>query len=385
MKVIPYGRQEISEEDIQTVVSVLKSEFLTQGPAVLEFEKKFADYVGAKYAVAVSNGTAALHLGALALGVKEGDKVLTTPITFAASSNCVLYCGGNVEFVDIDPENYCIDIKKLEETLNSHPSGTYKGIIPVHFAGFPIDMERLNLLAKKYGIWIMEDASHAPGASFKDSKGNWHKIGDCSFSDLTTFSFHPVKHIACGEGGMVTTNNYELYQKLLLLRTHGITKNADLMKNSPHGDWYYEMQDLGFNYRISDILCALGSSQLSRAESNLMKRQKIADKYDRELSGLPLQIPIRNSSISHAFHLYVILVEKRKELYQFLKSKNIYCQVHYIPVPKLPYYSEAGFTSADIPKANWYYERCLSLPMYHSLSDEQQSYVIQSIREFFNA
>lgn len=384
MKPIPYGKQQITEEDIKAVIEGLKSDFLTQGPAVAEFEKKFADYVGARYAVAVSNGTAALHISALALGVKVGQKVLVTPITFAASSNCILYCGGEVEFVDIDPENYCMDYNLVKAQLEKSPKGTYAGMVPVDFAGYPVNLEKFRELAQKHGLWIIEDACHAPGGAFQDSKKQWQKCGNSEFAELAIFSFHPVKHIATGEGGMVTTNDVSLYKKLMMLRTHGITKDPALLEAKSPGGWYYEMQTLGYNYRMPDMLCVLGISQLSRASENLERRRKIADRYDKELAGLPLTLPSRNDKVNHAFHLYVIQTDQRKELYDFLISKLIYSQVHYIPVTDQPYYRKLGFTSDSTPVAKKYYERCLSIPMYHSMLAEEQAHVIDSIKEFFN-
>lgn len=276
---IPYGKQNITQDDINAVVETLQADFLTQGPKIDEFETKFADYVGSKYAVAVSNGTAALHLCALALNVNEKSKVITTPITFAASANCIKYCGGEVIFADIDPKTALIDLEKLEELLKSNPKGTFDGIIPVDFMGLPVDLEKVKKLAEEYGLWIIEDACHAPGGYFIDSKNKKQNCGNGNYADLAIFSFHPVKHIASGEGGMVTTNDKNLYDKLIKLRTHGITKNPDLLQEN-HGGWYYEMQELGYNYRIPDILAALGVSQLSRAEEMMQKRQEIAKRYD---------------------------------------------------------------------------------------------------------
>ena len=337
MSVIPYGRHFITDDDINAVIKVLKSDFLTQGPAVKEFEDKFAKYVGAKYAVALTNGTAALHLGAIALGVKSGQKVLVTSLSFAASANCVRYCGADVEFVDIDPVTYNIDLKLLEQKLKDSPKGAYAGVIPVDFAGLPVDLEKVRSLANQYGLWIMEDACHAPGAEFQTSTGQWHKSGDGTFADLTVFSFHPVKHIALGEGGLITTNNEKLYKHLMTLRTHGITRDpAELIHND--GGWYYEMQELGFNYRISDILCGLGTSQLSRADQMLKRRQEIAAFYDKELKSLPLTLPKVNEKQRHAYHLYVIQVDNRKQVYDDLKKEGIYAQVHYLPIHKQPYH-----------------------------------------------
>lgn len=375
MKSIPYGKQNITQADIDAVVSALQSDFLTQGPKVDEFEQKFARYVSANYAVAVTNGTAALHLAALALNVSEGDKVLSTPISFVASTNCVLYCGGEVDFVDIDPKNYCIDLDLLESKLLESPN-VYKGIIAVDFAGYPVDLERLRSIANKHGLWIIEDACHAPGAQFMSKSGNWHRSGGGGFADLSIFSFHPVKHIACGEGGMITTNNELLYKKLLSLRTHGIIKTPE------NGGWSYEQRDLGYNFRIPDILCALGSSQLDRAEAMHKQRLEIASRYDQELKDLPVILPYRDDQVKHAFHLYIIQVENRHEFYDYLRSRGIFAQVHYIPIHTQPYYQNR-YGQQCLRVAEDYYSKCISLPMYPSLSVEEQSYVIETIKEFY--
>ncbi len=379
MKPIPYGRQHITEEDIKAVADVLRSDFLTQGPQIEEFEKKFAEYIGCKYAVAVANGTAALHLCTLALGVDSSQKVITTPITFAASANCVRYCGGEVVFSDIDSKSYLIDLNKIEDLLKKNPNA-YKGIIPVDFMGLAVNLEELKKLTDKYGLWIIEDACHAPGGYFIDSKGKKQNCGNSNFADLAIFSFHPVKHIATGEGGMITTNSKQLYDKLLLLRTHGITKNPALMHKND-GGWYYEMQELGYNYRLSDMQAALGVSQLSRADEGLVRRKEIAAKYDAELKNILITTPL--AAEGHAYHLYVILSEHRKNLYDFLRTKNIFCQVHYIPVHILPYYQQFGWKNGDMPLAENYYDKCLSLPMYPTLSDEDQDRVIEAVREFY--
>lgn len=389
MKPIPYGRQHITDEDIAAVVSTLKSDFLTQGPKVAEFESAFAAYIGCKYAVAVANGTAALHLCALALGVQPGSNVITTPITFAASANCVLYAGGNVYFADIDPETALLDINKVRALLASKPKGFFNGIIPVDFAGYPVDLEAYRQLADEYNLWLIEDACHAPGGSFTDSTGQVQRCGNGNYADLAIFSFHPVKHIATGEGGMITTNRIDLYEKLLLLRTHGITKNPDLMEEN-HGGWYYEMQTLGYNYRMPDMLTALGISQLAHADAGLKRRHELASRYAAAFAQ-HAKIKILNPAVSehylksklyHAYHLYVILVDDRQGLYEYLKANQIFAQVHYIPVHTMPYYRNLGFNKGDFPIAENYYARCLSLPMFPSLTNEEQEYVIAKVLEW---
>lgn len=379
MNPIPYGKQFINENDINSVIQILKSDYLTQGPKIKEFEELFASYIGSKYAVAVANGTAALHLCALALNVNENTKVITTPITFAASANCVKYAGGEVLFSDIDPINYTIDLSKIEDLVKNNKS--IKGIIPVDFAGYPVNLEEVKKIADKYNLWIIEDACHAPGGYFTDSKGIEQKCGNGNFADLAIFSFHPVKHIATGEGGMITTNNEELYKRLLVLRTHGITKEPELLEEN-HGGWYYEMVELGYNYRISDIQAALGVSQLSRAEDGMIRRHEIATVYNEELKNSNYVLPSVKENIYHGYHLYVIQTEKRKELYDFLRSNNIYSQVHYIPVHLLPYYKKQGWKKGDMPIAEEYYEKCLSLPMFPTLTENEQQFVIDKLKEF---
>jgi len=374
---IPYGKQNITDSDIEAVIAALKSDFLTQGPLVAQFEKEFAEYIGCKFAVAVANGTAALHLCALALNVKPGEKVITTPITFSASANCVRYCGGEVIFADIDKDSFLIDFDKVENLLKFDKE--IKGIIPVDFAGNAVDLEKLRTLANQYGCWIIEDSCHSPGGYFTDSKGNKQHCGNGNFADLAIFSFHPVKHIATGEGGMITTNDAALYQRLLKLRTHGITKDPSLMTKN-EGGWYMEMQELGYNYRIPDVLCALGLSQLQRAESGLEARKVIAKRYDVAFANTAIKTPKYKEG--HAFHLYVIQVENRLGLYNYLKENNIYVQVHYIPVHTMPYYQNLGHKSGDFPIAEKYYENCLSIPMYPTLKEEEQNYVIEKIKEY---
>lgn len=340
---IPYGRQNVTKEDIKAVEEVLVADYLTTGPKVGEFETKFANYVGSKYAVAVANGTAALHLCAMALGVNSESKVITSPITFSASANCIKYCDGEVDFCDIDPESILLDVEKVREKLANSPKGTYQGIVPVDFTGNPVNMEKFRELADEYGLWIIEDACHAPGGYFTDSKGVQQMCGNGKYAELAIFSFHPVKHIACGEGGMITTNDEELYKKLLQLRSHGMIYqgNPKLIEN--HGRWYMEMQDLGYNYRIPDILCALGISQLSRADEGLARRREIAKKYDEVFEGTIVQTHLPKAEDGHAYHLYVIEINNRKEVYDSLREVGIYAQIHYIPVHTMPYYKSFGF------------------------------------------
>lgn len=383
MKKIPYGKQNITDEDIQAVIEVLKSDYLTQGPQIAHFEKVFAEYIGVKYAVAVATGTAALHLSAMALNVKPGGRVITTPITFAASANCVRYCGGEVVFADIDPETYLLDIRKVKELLASAPRGTYQGIIPVDFAGRPVDLEAYRKLADEYGLWIIEDACHAPGGYFTDSNGVRQKCGNGNYSDLAIFSFHPVKHIACGEGGMITTNNEELYHRLRNLRTHGIQQRVELRQFN-HGIWYYEMQELGYNYRLTDIQSALGISQLKRAKAGLERRLEIAKVYEKVLRDKPYILGQSGVVEGHAYHLYIVKFENRNGLINYLRENNIIAQVHYIPVHLMPYYRQFGWKDGDLPQAEEYYKHCLSIPMYPSLNEEEQDLVIEAIHEFYS-
>jgi UDP-4-amino-4,6-dideoxy-N-acetyl-beta-L-altrosamine transaminase len=391
-QIIPYGKQHISEADIHAVVETLKSDFLTQGPKIAEFEEAFAHYVGSKFAVAVSNGTAALHLNCIALNVKPGDKVITTPITFAASANCVRYCGGEVVFADIDPDTFLLSIEKVEELLKAAPKGTYKGIIPVDFTGRPINMESFRKLADEYGLWIIEDACHAPGGYFTDSKSKRQYCGNGNYADLAIFSFHPVKHIAAGEGGMITTNNEELYNKLLALRTHGIIREEANYENSidlaggvdAYPLWYMEMQSLGYNYRLTDIQAALGLSQLKRADHGLAIRRQIAARYFDAFKGESFILRQSGVMEGHAYHLYVIEVENRLGLYNYLREHKVYAQIHYIPTHLMPYYKNFGWKLGDLPQAESYYKGCISLPMYPTLSEEQQMQVIELIKSYYD-
>lgn len=390
MEAIPYGKQNITDTDVENVVKVLKSKFLTQGPKIDEFENKFSEYVGCKYSTAVANGTAGLHIAAMSLGVKPGTRVITTPITFCASSNCILYCGGEVDFADIDPETYTIDLNKLEDLLKSKPQGYYQGVVPVDFAGLAVNLEQLKIIADKYNLWILEDACHSPAGYFTDSTGEKQFSGNGKFADVSVFSFHPVKHITSGEGGMITTNNPKIDKKVKQFRTHGITKNKtdfvcdDMKENGEYGGWYYEMQALGYNYRLTDIQAVLGMSQLSHSLEGLKKRKEIAKRYDDAFKPYNDKIKTPHHDDGHAFHLYIIQVEKRKELYDYLVSNNIYPQVHYVPVHLLPYYRQFGWKKGNLPIAESYYGKCLSIPMYPTLTNEQQDYVIEKIIKFLN-
>lgn len=390
-KILPYGRQLITAEDIQAVIDVLNSDYLTQGPKIAEFEDNFKKYIGADYAVAVANGTAALHLAVMALELKPGDKVITTPITFAASANCIRYCGGEVVFGDIDPKTYLLDINSVRSLLENAPIGTYKGIIPVDFAGKAVDLEEFRRLADEYGLWIIEDACHSPGGYFVDSKGIKQFCGNGKFADISVFSFHPVKHIAAGEGGALTTNHSELFRKITSLRTHGIVKNDDLYTNSidfaggedQYPAWYMEMQTLGYNYRLTDMQAALANSQLNRAEENLRRRRGIAKMYTDAFQNLSFVKGGSDDIEGHAYHLYVLEVENRLELYNYLRSKSIFAQIHYIPCHLMPYYRQLGWQEGDLPNAEGYYKNCISIPMFPSMTTEDQTYVISMIKSFY--
>jgi len=378
MKKIPYGRQSIDQNDIDAVVSTLQSDYLTQGPKVREFESKFAEYIGAKFAVAVSNATSGLHLSVLALNLKKGDRVITTPITFAASANCIRYAGAEVWFADIDPNTYLLNINSVNELIESKPKGFFKGIIPVDFAGLPVNMEEFRVLADAHDLWIIEDACHAPGGYFIDSKSEKNFCGNGNYSDIGVFSFHPVKHIACGEGGMLTTNSKELYKKLMLLRTHGITKeNMD----ETHGNWYYEMIELGFNYRLTDFQSSLGITQLSKNNKGLERRNEISSAYKKAFEG-KVKFQDLPAGTYNAHHLFIVEVDNRKELYDFLHSEGIMVQIHYIPVHNLPYYNRIGYKDAELSISENYYSKCLSLPMFPSLTETEQNFIIDKILNF---
>lgn len=370
---IPYARQNITEEDIAAVTAALREDYLTTGPRVGEFEKAFAEYVKAPYAVAVSSGTAALHLCALVLGVKPGDKVLVPSLTFAASANCIRYCGGEPVFVDIDPATGLLDMEIVKQKLQED---TYAGIVAVDYAGFPVNMEALRAIADLHECWIIEDSCHAPGGEFKTRTGNWSSCGSGDFADLAIFSFHPAKHMTTGEGGMITTANKALYEKLLRLRTHGITRDPDLLTEQP-GGWYYEIHETGYNYRLTDFQSVLGISQLKRAAAGLARRRELAAQYDAAFAGTSVEIIVPPAHVKHAYHLYVVRVPDRKALYDHLRQESIFSQVHYVPAHLL---HVMGGKRGDLPHTEKFYDHCLSLPMYSTLSDEQQEEVVYNVK-----
>ncbi|WP_337019757.1 UDP-4-amino-4,6-dideoxy-N-acetyl-beta-L-altrosamine transaminase [Oceanobacillus massiliensis] len=372
---IPYGQQLIDNEDIQAVVDVLKSDYLTTGPAVDNFEEKIADYVESKYAVAFSNGTAALHGACFAADIGGGDEVITTPMTFAASANCVLYQGGKPVFADIDPNTYNIDPKQIRKKITDKT----KAIIPVDFTGQPVNLDEIIKIADEFNLVVIEDAAHAIGATYKESK-----IG--SIADMTMFSFHPVKHITTGEGGIITTNNKDFYEKLKQFRTHGITRDNLLLKEN-HGPWYYEMQFLGYNYRMTDIQAALGASQIDKLDKFIERRRDIVDQYNRGFSALnEVIIPYQQSDGSSSWHLYVIQIKKdllsinRKQFFEELRQADIGVNVHYIPVHLHPYYQELGYKKGDYPYAEELYEQIITLPLFPAMTDEDVKYVIDTIK-----
>lgn len=367
---IPYGRQTIDEEDIQAVVDVLKSDYLTTGPKVAEFEQKVCEYTHTKYAVAISNGTAALHAACYAAGIGPGDEVITTPITFAASANCVLYCGGKPVFADIDPRTYNIDPADIERKITPKT----KAIIAVHMAGQPCDMDAIHEIAKKHHLIVIEDGAHALGAEYKGQK-----IG--GLSDMTTFSFHPVKPITAGEGGMIMTNDENLYQRLMLFRSHGITRDDKLMTHND-GPWYYQQLELGYNYRITDIQCALGCSQMKKIDGFISRRREIATRYDEAFTSVKnIVTPYQSKDANSGWHLYIIQVQNRKEVFEYLRSKGIGVNVHYIPVYYHPYYRTHGYSDVKCTVAEEIYEHIISLPIYPSLTEEEQEFVIRTVKE----
>lgn len=367
MKKYNYGRQSLDFSDYWSVLSTLKSDFLTCGPKVKEFEQVICDYTGAKYCVVVSNATAGLHLAMLATGVKQGDEVITSPNTFLASSNCILYAGGVVKFADVEADTANIDPDEIEKQITNKT----KGIIPVHFAGQSCDMEKIGAIAKKNNLFVVEDAAHAIGSDYKDTK-----VGSCKYSDMTVFSFHPVKTITTGEGGAITTNNEELYKKLVALRSHGMYKDGKMATT-----WEYEMRDLGFNYRLTDIQAALGITQLKKLDKFKKRRREIVDYYNKYL-GLPHLI---EKDFSKAcFHLYPVMVRNREEFYENAKKAGLNLQVHYIPVHTQPYYKDLGFKEGDYPNAEIYYKKCISLPLYPALNNSDLKEIVSRVKKIIS-
>ncbi|MDO8208677.1 MAG: UDP-4-amino-4,6-dideoxy-N-acetyl-beta-L-altrosamine transaminase [Gallionella sp.] len=382
--VIPYGRQDISEADIQAVVEVLRSDFLTQGPAVPAFERTLADYCGAQHAVAVNSATSALHIACLALGVGKGDVVWTTPITFVASANCALYCGASVDFVDIDPHTYNMSLERLAEKLAQaeHAGKLPKVVIPVHLCGQPCDMAGIHALSQRYGFKIIEDASHAIGGKYRGEP-----IGNCRYSDITVFSFHPVKIITTAEGGMAMTNSAALAKRMQLLRSHGITRDVNDMTHAPDGPWYYQQIDLGFNYRMTDLQAALGLSQMQRLDEFVTRRHAIARRYDQLLADLPVVIPWQHADGYSGLHLYVIrlklgeIVKTHRQVFEALRAAGVGVNLHYIPVPCQPYYEGLGFKAGYCPEGERYYAEAISLPMYPGMTEKQQKDVLSALTE----
>ncbi|NUF65347.1 UDP-4-amino-4,6-dideoxy-N-acetyl-beta-L-altrosamine transaminase [Acinetobacter bereziniae] len=380
---IPYGRQNINQADIDAVVQVLQSDFLTQGPQVPLFEKSIAELVGARYAFAMNSATSALHVACLALGLKQGDVLWTSPITFVASANCALYCGAEVDFVDIDRKTYNLSVDALKAKLEFAKQNNKlpKIVVPIHLCGQSCDMERIHALSLEYGFSIIEDASHAIGGKYKDNY-----IGSNQYSDITIFSFHPVKIITTAEGGMALTNNEELAKKIDLLRSHGVTRNPEFMNKLSEGPWYYQQVELGYNYRMTELQAALGISQIGRLEKFVAKRHEIAQIYNDKLKDLPIVLPYQLPETYSGLHLYVVCLKlelikrTRKEVFEFLRAKGIGVNVHYIPVHTQPYYKSLGFKDGDFPNAEAYYSMSISLPMYPDLTIDQMDYICSTLK-----
>jgi len=380
---IPYGRQSISPSDIQAVVEVLTSNWLTQGPSVPRFERGVADYCEAAYAVAVNSATSALHIACLAAGLGPGDLLWTSPNTFVASANCGLYCGASVDFVDIDPGSYNMSVERLREKLElAERAGRLpKVVVPVHFAGQSCDMEGIARLAARYGFRVIEDASHGIGGRYRGEA-----VGNCRYSDMTVFSFHPVKIVTTGEGGMVLTQSADLYERLVRLRSHGITSDPSRMAGESHGPWYYQQIELGFNYRMTDLQAALGASQLTRLDEFVSRRHFLAERYGRALGGLPLTLPAQHPDTFSSFHLYVIRLhaerigKSRRAILEEMRARGIMAHVHYIPVHTQPYYQARGFGSGDFPEAERYYREAMTIPLFPAMTDGEQDQVVEALR-----
>jgi UDP-4-amino-4,6-dideoxy-N-acetyl-beta-L-altrosamine transaminase len=381
---IPYGHQDITAEDVAAVSDVLRSDWLTQGPAVPRFEQAVREHCGAAHAVAVNSATSALHLACLALGVGEGDWVWTSPVTFVASANCARYCGARVDLVDIDQRTYNLSVTALEQKLR-HARGAQrlpKVVVPVHLAGQSCEMAAIRALGEEYGFRIIEDASHAVGASYQRKP-----VGDCRFSDITVFSFHPVKIITTAEGGMLLTNRGELAERAALLRSHGITRDPGGMSRAPDGPWYYEQTDLGFNYRMTDVLAALGASQMRRLDAYIARRRQLAERYDRLLADLPVTTPWQHPDCRSATHLYIIrlqherLTATQRQVFERMRAREIGVNLHYIPLYHQPYYRRLGLSGADYPQSERYYAEAMSLPLFPTLTEEEQDRVVSALRD----
>lgn len=379
---IYYGKQSIDEADIQAVEEVLRSDFLTQGPAIERFEHSVADYCGVKYAVAVTNATSALHIACLAAGLGPGNILWTSPITFVASANCGHYCGADVDFVDIDEKTYNMSVDALAEKLRraKKKNKLPKIVVPVHLAGQSCDMERIRELSEKYGFTVIEDASHAVGADYLDTK-----VGSCAFSDMAVFSFHPVKIITTGEGGMVLTNDKDLYERLILLRSHGITRDPAKMTHEADGPWYYQQIALGFNYRMTDIQAALGASQMTRLDAFVARRRELAARYNALLKDFPLVTPDVMKGADPSWHIYIVRMvfgqigKTKRQIFEEMKERGVVLNLHYIPVHRQPYYEKLGFRQGDFPHSEKYYEEAFTLPLYYSLANDEQDYIVESL------
>lgn len=377
---IPYGKQNITQDDIDAVIEALKSDFLTQGPCIPKFEMAVCEYVNAKFGVATNSATSALHIGVKALGLKKGELVWTSPITFVASANCALYCGADIDFVDIDQHTFNMCPRALEEKLKrARTIGRLPSIvIVVHMAGQSADMKAINKLSKEFGFKIIEDASHAIGATY-----GGQKVGCCEYSDLTVFSFHPVKIITTAEGGIVTTNDSEIAKRMTLLRSHGVTRDGSKLVDQTQGSWFYEMHELGFNYRLTDIQAALGLSQLRRIDDIIARRNNLASRYNDLLQNCDLQLPWVDHMSTSSFHLYIIRlndVSKRKKVFEHLKEKGIGVNVHYIPVHIHPFYVDMGFKQGDFENAENYYERAITIPLFPELTYLEQDYIVSEVK-----
>lgn len=381
---IPYGKQDINQQDIDSVLDVLKSDFLTQGPQVPAFESALIEHTGASYALAVNSATSALHIACLALGLGQGDWLWTSPVTFVASANCGLYCGAKVDFVDIDPDTYNMCPKRLEEKLiKAKAEGKLpKVVVPVHLCGQPCDMAAIGKLAKEYGFKIIEDASHAIGGRYQDQP-----IGNCEYSDITVFSFHPVKIVTTAEGGAALTNSKELADKMALTRSHGITRDPELMRGESHGSWYYQQIDLGFNYRMTELQAALGVSQMKRLNEFVSARHDLAQGYYTKLENLPVVLPYQLPDTYSGLHLFVIRLKlddislSHQQVFDALRERGIGVNLHYIPVHTQPYYQDLGFTEGEFPESEQYYREAISLPMFHGMTEDQQNTVVDVLTD----